>query len=52
MVRLVHIPGLNNSCADLLSRWGTTTCNFKKLINYIINPVWVQVSKLSHANVM
>ena len=43
-VRLVHIPGLNNACADLLSRWGTTTCNFEKLSKYIINPVWVQVS--------
>ena len=43
-VRLVHIPGLNNVCADLLSRWGTTKCNFEKLRKYIIDPVWVQVT--------
>ena len=42
-VRLVHIPGVNNECADLLSRWGITKRNFEKLSKYVINPVWVQV---------
>ena len=31
-VRLVHIPGVNNECADLLSGWGITKCNFEKLV--------------------
>ena len=32
-VRLVHIPGMDNECADLLSRWGATECNSKKVNN-------------------
>ena len=36
-----HIRGLDNSIADLLSRWHLTEDNVKKLHSSVDNPVWV-----------
>ena len=36
-----HIKGLDNSIANLLSRWHLTTDNSKKLHTLVDNPVWV-----------
>ena len=36
-----HIRGLDNSIADLLSRWHLTEDNVKKLHSLVDNPVWV-----------
>ena len=36
-----HVYGVNNTVADLLSRWHTTADNMRKLHQYIPNPVWV-----------
>ena len=40
---LVHIPGKNNECADLLSRWHMVSNNIAKLSKYVYNPVWCEV---------
>ena len=42
-LRLVHIPGVQNKCADLLSRWYHVRNNEHQLLGYVSNPVWVQV---------
>ena len=42
-LKLVHIPGIQNECADLLSRWGNTKNNDVKLTYYISEPIWVPV---------
>ena len=36
-----HIKGLDNSVADLLSRWHLTADNFQKLHTFIETPIWV-----------
>ena len=42
-LRLVHIPGIQNECADLLSRWYHIKSNELKFLCHVGNPVWVQV---------
>ena len=36
-----HVYGTKNATADLLSRWGSTSNNVQKLLQYIPNPIWV-----------
>ena len=36
-----HIPGVQNSVADLLSRWKQDSEHIKKLSTFIHEPVWV-----------
>ena len=40
---LVHIPGKDNQCADLLSRWHITSNNIEKLKRHVSNPMWCNV---------
>ena len=42
---LIHIPGIQNSVADLLSRWDATPQNFQVLQQYVSCPIWMQVSR-------
>ena len=42
--QVVHIPGVNNMCADLLSRWGSTVNRCQKLQAQIPEPVWLKVT--------
>ena len=42
-LKLVHIPGIQNEYADLLSRWCNTKNNDLKLICHVSEPIWVQV---------
>ena len=43
-LKLIHIPGKDNGCADLLSRWHLVRNNWQKLMQYIKNPQWCNVS--------
>ena len=45
-LKLVHIPGIQNECADLLSRWCQIKNNEFKLSCHVSNPVWVQVRSI------
>ena len=40
----VHIRGLDNGVADLLSHWKGSPCDISKLLSQIQDPVWVPVS--------
>ena len=42
---LIHIPGIQNSVAHLLSRWDDTTQNFQVLQQYMSCPIWMPVSR-------
>ena len=42
-LQVVHIPGIKNVCADLLSRWGSTVNRWEKLQVQISYPVWLKV---------
>ena len=42
-VTVIHLPGIQNTVADLLSRWPTVTDNMVKLKQYIASPQWVPV---------
>ena len=39
-LKLVHIPGNENGCADLLSRWHLVNNNQEKLVTFIPHPRW------------
>ena len=41
---LIHLPGVANTVADLLSRWDTTPQNHEKLKQLIQKPQWVHVT--------
>ena len=43
-VQYVHIRGLNNRVADLLSRWSGSGKDSIELQMYVKNPVWVPVN--------
>ena len=43
--KLVRIPGTDNGCAGLLSRWHTVAINVEKLNTYISNPLWCNVTE-------
>ena len=45
-LKLVHISGIQNKCADLLSRWSNTKNNDLKLACHVSKPVWVQVHSI------
>ena len=38
----VHIPGIQNVCADPLSRWGSTVNRWGKLPVQISHPIWLK----------
>ena len=40
----IHIPGIQNSVADLLSRWDATPLNIQVLQQYMSCPIWMPVS--------
>ena len=40
---VIHLPGVENTVADLLSRWDTITDNMLQLQKHIANPQWVPV---------
>ena len=42
-LKFVHLPGVCNTVADLLSRWSTVNNPQEKLQEHIINPQWVPV---------
>ena len=42
-LRLIHIPGIQNECAALLSRWNNTKNNYAKLTSHVNEPTWVPV---------
>ena len=39
----VHIRGLDNWVADLLSRWTVSSKDFSKLLSQVLDSVWVPV---------
>ena len=43
-VKYVHVLGVDNVIADLLSRWGHTHENHEALNRLVDNPIWVPVS--------
>ena len=43
-LKLIHVQGKNNQCADLLSRWHLVTDNWHKLVTMINQPVWCHVT--------
>ena len=43
-VQYVHIRGLDNNIADLLSRWQGSTHQIQMLHSLVVNPVWLHVS--------
>ena len=43
-LQIVHIPGVDNVCADLLSRWASTQDRWEKLHVQISRPVWLTVN--------
>ena len=45
-IQYVHVRGLDNKVADLLSRWTGTQNNFTELYKYIEDPVWIPVDKV------
>ena len=42
-VSYVHVLGRNNQIADLLSRWSDSAACFKKLYQYVKDPIWIPV---------
>ena len=42
--KLIHIPGKDNGCADLLSRWHLVHNNWQKLAQYARSPQWCTVN--------
>ena len=42
--KLQHVQGVNNKCADLLSRWHLQKEPLKLLCNLVSNPVWIKVT--------
>ena len=50
-LKLVHVRGKDNKCADLLSRWHLVDHNVEKLKSIIDYPVWCNVySTMLHIN--
>ena len=43
-LKLIHVKGKNNQCADLLSRWHSVANNWHKLITMVNQPVWCNVT--------
>ena len=39
-------PGIENECADLLSRWGSRRNNMEKLVQYVSKSMWLQVNSV------
>ena len=47
--KLVHVPGVQNVCADMLSRWGQLKNPFQQLSTIVQDPIWVPIqSSLLH----
>ena len=44
-LQYVHIRGVDNGVADLLSRWIGSPSDFSKLLSHIQDPVWVSVNE-------
>ena len=42
-ITVVHLPGIKNTVADLLSRWDTIPDNIIQLHKHIDQPQWVPV---------
>ena len=50
-LKLVHVRGKDNKCADLLSRWHLVQHNWQKLRLIIEKPVWCSInSNMLHIN--
>ena len=45
-IQYVHVRGLDNRVADLLSRWTGTQNSFAELYKYIQDPMWIPVDKV------
>ena len=43
-LQLTHIPGKDNQCADLLSRWHLVSNKYEKLEKLVKNPMWCNIS--------
>ena len=43
-LKLIHVTGKNNQCADLLSHWHLVNNNWHKLATMINQPVWCNVT--------
>ena len=51
-LKLIHVKGKNNQCADLLSRWHLVGNNWQKLIAMVNQPVWCNInSDMLHINI-
>ena len=46
-LKVVHVKGRDNECADLLSRWHLVDNNVEKLTTIIEHPVWCHVNSSS-----
>ena len=42
--KYVHVPGVNNQTADLVSRWDYSPHSYQKLGRLVDSPVWLDVS--------
>ena len=42
-ITVIHLPGVENTVADLLSRWDTISDGMIQLQKHIANPKWVPV---------
>ena len=43
-LKLIHVKGKNNQCADLLSRWHLVNNNWHKLMAMVHRPVWFNIT--------
>ena len=41
-ILVCHIPGKDNTLADLLSRWQFSAANYTQLLEILPQPIWVQ----------
>ena len=44
-LKVVHIPGVKNKTADLLSRWNSTVSPQEKLQRLVEQPLWCKIEK-------
>ena len=42
-ITVIHLPGIENTVADLLSRWDAIGDNMVQLKQHILQPQWVPV---------
>ena len=42
---VIHVSGIDNTVADLLSRWDLNPYNHQLLVQHIQNPMWIHVTE-------